>query len=120
MAEQYEGSGHGRGHVGLSAAGPNPRSTGGRGLALPPGQQETEFQRFISGRGWVEVQSSNVRAIAYFPDEKALLVAFLNGSAYKYPNVPESAAEHFFYAPSYGQWVWDNLRRSAWPFTRVA
>lgn len=54
---------------------------------------------------WIEVQSSNLVAVAYQPDTKRLVVRFRNGNMYAYEDVPLKVYEGLLTAPSAGQYL---------------
>lgn len=56
------------------------------------------------------VNSSNVAALQYFPEDQKMMVEFLNGSAYLYSGVTPTEAQGFVQAQSKGKNVWDVLR----------
>lgn len=43
----------------------------------------------------VDVASTAVRAVAYSPEDRTLIVWFLSGGVYKYFNIPQSLYETF-------------------------
>lgn len=70
---------------------------------------ESDVDRYLDG-DWLQVQSSNVSAIRYLPDDGALEVEYLNHGMYRYENVSLMEAQSFAEALSAGKWVWDHLR----------
>lgn len=59
---------------------------------------------------WVEMASSNVKAIRYLWDDQILEVQFKNNSFYEYFQVPEAVFYAFLDYPSPGRFVWRFLR----------
>ncbi len=63
---------------------------------------------------WLSVQSSNVDALQYHPEESKLIIRFKDkGSGpgfYSYDNVSIREAEDIARSASKGGWVWDRLR----------
>lgn len=58
----------------------------------------------------VPVVSSNIRAIGYAKDFRRLYVAFSDGTAYRYEDVPKDVFEAFLAAPSKGKFLWSAIR----------
>lgn len=56
------------------------------------------------------VRSSNVDEIGYDAKERRLWIRFLDGSLYRYEDVPQSIWRSFKIAPSKGRFVWQNVR----------
>jgi len=54
---------------------------------------------------WIEVQSSNVAAVAYEPDIATLAVRYKNGSVYVRPNVTATQYGALMTAPSKGKFL---------------
>jgi len=54
---------------------------------------------------WKPVASSNVRAIQYDRTFRRLFISFLNGSVYRYEDVPESVWYGLITAASVGKYV---------------
>ncbi len=67
---------------------------------------------------FIPVQSSNVSEISYDPDTQELLVRFVNGSLYKYLEVPENVYKSFLHAPSKGKFV-NNRLKNRYLYLRV-
>lgn len=84
-----------------------------------------EAEDFIYGGQILHVNSSNVAAMQYHPEDSKLMVEFLNGSAYLYSNITPQEALQFVQAQSKGGAVWDMLRvrgsrtGSKKPFTKI-
>lgn len=57
----------------------------------------------MSERKWVNVESSNLDAIAYDEKSKELFVRFSNSSVYKYKEVPMPVYEQLLAAESKGR-----------------
>lgn len=60
--------------------------------------------------GMIAVESSNLAAIKYKPNEFVLYVAFLDGSVYKYEGVPPEEYRGLLRADSHGEYFYDNIR----------
>lgn len=60
----------------------------------------------------VLVTSSNIRSIGYDRQSATLEVEFTSGDVYRYFDVPEHLYQQFLQAPSYGQFLNDNIRYS--------
>jgi hypothetical protein len=79
-------------------------------------EANTDEGRFLAGEWETNFSSSNVAAFQWFSPEKypeeanKLTIEFHDGSIYQYANVTRTEALSFYYAPSKGTWVWDNLR----------
>jgi len=58
----------------------------------------------------IAVRSSNVAAIGHDPDDLILEIEFLDGSLYRYYDVPEEVFHDFVLAPSKGRFVWSDIR----------
>ena len=69
-----------------------------------------EVEAWLKSGEWLEVESTNVKAIRWLADDEALQIEFLNHGFYQYQNVNETEARDFALSPSKGSWVWDNLR----------
>lgn len=54
---------------------------------------------------WTDVESSNVKSIAYAKDAHKLFVTFNSGSTYSYDGVDEGVYTEFKYADSVGQYL---------------
>lgn len=54
---------------------------------------------------WIPVKSSNLKEIAYDPDERILGVRFLNGTEYEYKNIPPQIFEGLKNADSKGTYL---------------
>ena len=59
---------------------------------------------------FIDVESSNVARIAYDDENQILHVQFLNGSHYKYMDVPETVYNGMLIAASKGRYLWRNIR----------
>lgn len=69
-----------------------------------------EVEGFLYNEELLFVNSSNVGAVQYFPEDGKIMVEFLGGSAYLYSNITPEEARSFVNAQSKGGWVWDHLR----------
>ena len=67
---------------------------------------------------WTAVRSSNVGRVGYDEDADELLIEFLSGAVYAYPNQGRSAFEDLVSNPSPGQYVARWLRSA--PSRRVS
>jgi len=67
----------------------------------------------------IPVISSNVASYGYDPERELLLIAFLDGSLYRYFNVPEVVWIRFQAASSKGKFVWSDVR-DQYEYQRVA
>ena len=86
-----------------------PRAHRGTGSSKFVG--EDEVAAFLRGDELLLVQSSNVAAAQYHPDDDKLMIEYLDGSAWLYgPGVSVRMAEDFARARSKGTWVWDNIK----------
>lgn len=65
------------------------------------------------------VQSSNVLAIGYAPEESILEVEFSNGAVYQYYNVPQYLHDDLMQSHSKGQFI-NTYIKNAYSFSRVA
>ena len=66
------------------------------------------------------VESSNLAAVGYNADSYELTIAFLDGSIYRYYNVPIEEYTGLMNATgSHGEFFYDNIRL-VYPFERVA
>lgn len=80
-------------------------------LALEQTRSDQQSSDPLLNGQWVPASgSSNVASFRYVIDEAALEVEFLDGSMYRYFNVPAWKAKSFFSASSKGKAVWDYLR----------
>jgi len=59
---------------------------------------------------WIEVESSNIEAIAYVPETDGLLVRFSSGSVYSYSDVPAEVFEDFKDAGSKGKFLNEQIK----------
>lgn len=71
--------------------------------------RETEEGGFLDGTP-KHVISSTVSVIQYIMEAELLYVTYKDGSQYEYSPVSPEMAMSFYRAPSYGKWVWNNLR----------
>lgn len=67
---------------------------------------------------WTAVRSSNVGRVGYDEDADELLIEFLSGAVYAYPNQGRSAYEDLATNPSPGQYVARWLRNA--PSRRIS
>lgn len=59
---------------------------------------------------WQEVDSSNIRAIAYHEDSGQILVRFKDGATWSYPDCDEQLYGQFKEAPSVGKFFHSNIK----------
>lgn len=62
---------------------------------------------------WQEVDSSNIRAIAYHEESKQILVRFKDGGEYAYEDCDLLLYERFKGAPSVGKFFYANIKPKA-------
>jgi hypothetical protein len=67
-------------------------------------------------QGYTWVLSSNVSAVRVFGND--LIIRFHNGSVYKYPN-QGLQYDDMINSESKGRWVWNNLRRTNVPYSKL-
>ena len=60
-----------------------------------------ELEKIVAPK-WQDVQSSFIKAIAYYEPLKLLEVKMKNGKTYTFGDVPESVYEEFMQSPSKG------------------
>lgn len=65
-----------------------------------------------------QVSSSNVAELGYDEDNQIVYVRFLNGSLYKYNNVPLMEYEALDNAPSIGSYLNRNYK-NVYPYERI-
>jgi F0F1-type ATP synthase beta subunit len=70
------------------------------------------------GAKFLQVESSNLAAVSYNLDTNELDVAFLDGSVYRYYQVPLEVANGLMDAPSHGSYFYWNIRES-YSFERI-
>jgi len=82
--------------------------------------KSTQGVNVVSELGeWVLVDSSNLDAIRYDPENEELQVKFLSGAVYKYDNVPAEVVEDLLNADSKGSFFYWNIRND-YMYDRVA
>lgn len=59
---------------------------------------------------WIEVESSNIDAVAYDSDSETLYIRFKGGAEYEYRDVPEFVYEGLLEAESKGKYFWRYIR----------
>ena len=79
---------------------------------------EDEDVEDLSNLQWIEVQSSNLAALAYVPNRYELYIAFLDGLVYKYDGVPKEEYYGLVRAESHGEYFVDNIRL-VYPYERI-
>jgi hypothetical protein len=80
--------------------------------ALPPDRPEVfydDLTEFLFGAKWLNVSSSNIRAIQYHDKEELLYIEYISGAIYGYTGVTVDEAMDFASAPSKGRWRWQHL-----------
>lgn len=68
---------------------------------------------------WIDVESSNIGAIAYIPQAEQLMVQFTNGSVYAYSNVSAEVFEEFLDADSKGKYLNTHIK-GVYDYERVS
>lgn len=71
---------------------------------------------YLATQGLRWVLSSNVSAVG--TSDTSLIIRFVNGSMYEYPNMAERYDE-MFRANSKGKWVWRHIRRAGVPYRKI-
>lgn len=71
---------------------------------------QDEIDAFLHFGTWLPVQSSNIRALRYFPDESKLEVEFVSGNFYSVRDISIREAEALARAGSKGKKYWDMVR----------
>lgn len=79
--------------------------------------EDEQLDNFLKGQ-WMYVISSNVAGARYDKEQAKLVIQFKSGATYSYYTITEDQALDFANSGSYGQWVWNNLRRPGVPFRR--
>lgn len=59
---------------------------------------------------WIDVDSSNLDAVAYYPRRRVLLVRFTSGMVYRYDGVPAGVWNGLLAATSHGTYFGSNIR----------
>jgi KTSC domain len=67
----------------------------------------------------IEVTSSNILAIGYFPDDEKLYVEFKGGSIYEYTQVKPGRHSDFMAADSKGAWHDANIRKAGYQYKKI-
>lgn len=65
-----------------------------------------------NSNGWIEVESTNIKAISYDQRSEILSVHFLNDSLYEYFDVPQVVFKALLIAPSKGKFFHENIRNT--------
>lgn len=71
---------------------------------------EGDVEGFLYNNELLVVNSSNVNAAQYYPEEQKMMVEFRNGSAYLYSNVSLDEARLFVREKSKGSFIWNQFR----------
>ena len=61
---------------------------------------------------WQQVESSNLRQVAYDADSCIMLIQFTNGSMYAYPRVPKILYEDLLASESKGKFFFEFIKFS--------
>lgn len=69
-----------------------------------------EISDELEGIQLIPVQSSNLAAVGYNENRYILIVAFLDGSIYRYEGVPPEEFTGLLGADSHGEFFHDNIR----------
>jgi len=59
---------------------------------------------------WTDINSSNIKKVAYDENAKELLVGFKNGSEYYYINVPRPLYEDLLHSSSKGKFLNEKIK----------
>lgn len=78
-----------------------------------------EVEEALEGVRLAPVESSNLAAVGYDKDKEELLIAFLDGSVYRFYDVPVSEFSALMSAPSHGEYFYWNIRTS-YNYERIA
>lgn len=82
------------------------RNLFGRRPAPPPSAVPAPESIDPESAPWIDVSSSNLQAVAYYPRARVLLVRFLSGRVYRYDGVPAGVFNGLMAAPSPGKGVY--------------
>ena len=64
----------------------------------------------MSDREWIEVVSSNIKAVSYFKKNQELRIRFKNDSEYVYYQVPKTLFDDMINAESVGKFLNDFVK----------
>lgn len=67
----------------------------------------------------IPVESSNLKAIGYNPEDQMLYVDFLNNTTYRYSGVPEDVFNAFLESDSKGQFLHRNIKMAGYEYERL-
>lgn len=86
-------------------------------------EKEPEKSKEETGKKEIKkhlVQSSNIEWVGYDDKKQDMYVGFLNGSVYRYYNVPKNVFDGLLNAGSHGRYFWVKIRRNnAYEYKRV-
>lgn len=73
----------------------------------------------LEGIKLIPVASSNLAAVGYNAERYELVIAFLDGSIYRYESVPPEEYRDLMRADSHGEYFVDNIRL-IYPYERIS
>lgn len=65
------------------------------------------------------VQSSNIAAVGYAPEQRVLQVEFIGGRVYEYAGVPPTVHDGLMRAPSKGTFFAEHIRPAGFAYRRL-
>jgi len=65
------------------------------------------------------VNSSNLKAVGYDPENSTLQIEFLNGGLYEYYNVPESIYKGLMAASSHGSYFDQYIKKGGYRYKKL-
>lgn len=80
---------------------------------------DDETAEELEGVRMLPVASSNLAAVGYDRKQYILIIAFLDGSVYRYDGVPYEEYSGLLRADSHGEYFVDNIRL-IYPYERIA
>lgn len=78
-----------------------------------------DIESELEGISLIPVSSSNLAAVGYNAERYELVIAFLDGSIYRYESVPPEEYRDLMRAESHGEYFVDNIRL-IYPYERIA
>lgn len=78
-----------------------------------------DIESELEGIQLIPVSSSNLAAVGYNAERYELVIAFLDGSIYRYESVPPEEYRDLMRAESHGEYFVDNIRL-IYPYERIA
>ena len=66
-----------------------------------------------------QVESSNLESVYWDSETEVLYIKFLNGSLYKYEDVPEDVYNELMEADSHGQYFYWEIREGGYSYERL-